>query len=530
MVMRSIVATLPRLCRFRLANDSLRLHVAVRGGALGDLALALDRRGDGLEDLAEPLQPEPLARLLEELELQLGGELEPRADREGRLLDVRGRRLDVGARQLDEAPEERKRLLDVLWRRRIVPVDDGLDRPRLEAAPWVSSTSLKRSPPSTTMLSRPSSNRSVTSTTRRERPDLADARRRRRRRARTAAPRRGTRRSARGSAARRCGAGPARSGAGRARAERGRSRPSASLEPPGQHPAGALLQDEDGDGREETEDGDEPHVSTLGRLRQETLSGSSGNRQERRAALRPASRGTSCATTTSASTRRRAPARTARQARGASGGWTNEAERAFGISASPCSRARNDERTSNRSRVIARDQRATRPTGSDREQLGTIRSAADDASEDDDVRRLHVSGSRRGRRARTTSGRRRRQRRARRRGLRRPADAATCRRRGEEFDLYLADPAADLGDEALHHDRRTAVSAVVDRNTSVSPVISFLSVCPSDALPRDTRRSCGGRLHAEDDDPLKRASTRMARLCRSRATAKPAPSEGVPSP
>ena len=108
--------------------------MAVLGGPLGDLALTLDRGGDGREDLAEPLQPEPLARLREELELQLGGELEPRADRVGRRLGVRGRRLDVGARQLDESPEERERLLDVVRRRWVVPVDDGLHGSRLEAA------------------------------------------------------------------------------------------------------------------------------------------------------------------------------------------------------------------------------------------------------------------------------------------------------------------------------------------------------------------------------------------------------------
>src|SRR5262245_5263733 len=53
-----------------------RMRLPVPRGQLRDLALALDRRRDRLEDLAQPEQAHALAGLLEELELQLRGQLE----------------------------------------------------------------------------------------------------------------------------------------------------------------------------------------------------------------------------------------------------------------------------------------------------------------------------------------------------------------------------------------------------------------------------------------------------------------------
>ena len=65
--------------------------------AFGGRPLPLDRLRDGLEDLAEPLQAQALARLLEQLELQLRCQLEPRCEGEGRLVELLPGYLDLGA-------------------------------------------------------------------------------------------------------------------------------------------------------------------------------------------------------------------------------------------------------------------------------------------------------------------------------------------------------------------------------------------------------------------------------------------------
>src|SRR6188472_1032855 len=111
------------------------MHVPVARGDLRRLPLALDGRGDRLEDLAEPLQPHALARLLEKLQLQLGGELESRGERERRLDDVLRGHLDLGAGELDELGEEPDASRHVGRVRRIVVVGQRLDRARVEAPP-----------------------------------------------------------------------------------------------------------------------------------------------------------------------------------------------------------------------------------------------------------------------------------------------------------------------------------------------------------------------------------------------------------
>ncbi len=109
------------------------MHVPVARGGLRRLPLALDGRGDRLENLAEPLQAHALARLLEQLQLQLGGELESRSERERRLDDVLRRHLDLGAGELDELREETDAAGHVGGVRRVVRVREGLDGARVEA-------------------------------------------------------------------------------------------------------------------------------------------------------------------------------------------------------------------------------------------------------------------------------------------------------------------------------------------------------------------------------------------------------------
>ena len=95
--------------------------------------LPLDDRHDCLEDLAQPLQSKALASLLEQLELQLGGQLEARGERERRLVDPLARDLDLCPGELDQTGEEREGAGDVLRVGSLVPVRHRLDRPGVEA-------------------------------------------------------------------------------------------------------------------------------------------------------------------------------------------------------------------------------------------------------------------------------------------------------------------------------------------------------------------------------------------------------------
>ena len=113
-------------------SAALWVRVPVPCCELGRLALALDLRGDRLEDLAEPLQAEALARLLEQLELQLRRELEAGREGERRLPDVLARRLDVGAGELHELCEQPDPTRHVVGVGRVVVVGEWLDRAGVE--------------------------------------------------------------------------------------------------------------------------------------------------------------------------------------------------------------------------------------------------------------------------------------------------------------------------------------------------------------------------------------------------------------
>src|SRR6185436_1829568 len=114
-------------------SAAVRARVPVARGDLRRLPLALDGRRNRLEDLAEPLQAHALARLLEQLQLQLGGELESRGERERRLDDVLRRHLDLRAGELDELREEPDASCHVGGIRHVVVVGQRFDRAGVEA-------------------------------------------------------------------------------------------------------------------------------------------------------------------------------------------------------------------------------------------------------------------------------------------------------------------------------------------------------------------------------------------------------------
>ena len=176
---------------------------------------------------------------------------------------VRGRRLDLGARQLDESPEERKRLLDVLGPRRIVPIDDGLHRPRLEAAALGQLDQLEALASLDDDVEPPVLEPVGDLDDGRECPDLADALV-----VGVDEPERRLLVHALGDqlAVARL-EDVQRDLLGREQDEPERKEADlvhpSSVKPPGRHPTGGL-QDEAGDGREKTEDGDEPHAHDPG--------------------------------------------------------------------------------------------------------------------------------------------------------------------------------------------------------------------------------------------------------------------------